>query len=302
MFSWNEYLSSFVSKFRNKFEELNSEEKFVVPLNMTLLHPCQIEVIEFKERFWLIWVVTFDRNRHDMEYIHTIAKEPTKLIADRPEDYVLWKTILAMHTILPEVDEHGFIDWFSIDENSSVYLFGDDPRIRDPECSLVTELVKNIQHFSSVKLTWQLGHERIEKITSVLKKEKGKIIEEKLPKEFLDITKFPIQELTPTQIKRFEEYEQKLSLVEEEIGGVRRLIGVTKEFQDWRLLVSDVQSIKDNYINKSVFQTEIRRLDQRIEDLKAIRFWSKRTIIDILLAIAASIATLIAAGVIRLPG
>lgn len=301
MLSWNEYLSSFVSKFRNKFEELNSEEKFVVPLNMTFLHPCQIEVIEFKERFWLIWVVTFDRNRPDMEYVHTTAKEPTKLITDRPEDYVLWKTILAMHAVLPEMDERRFIDWFSINENSSVYLFGNDPRIRDPECNLATELVKNIQHFSSVKLVWQLGYERIEKTTSVLKKEKGKIIEEKLPTRFLDITKIPTQELTSAQVKRFEQYEQKLSLVEQEIGGVRRLIGVSKEFQDWRLLASDVQSIKDNYINKSIFQTEMRRLDQRIDDLKAIRFWSKRTVIDILLAIAASIVTLIAAGIIRLP-
>ena len=301
MLSWNEYLSGFVSKFRNKFEELNSEEKFVVSLNMTFLHPCQIEVIEFKERFWLIWVVTFDRNRPDMEYVHTTAEEPAKLIADRPKDYALWKTILAMHAILGDKDERDFIDWFSIDENSSVYLFGCDPRIRDPQYNLARELVRNIEHFSSGKLVWQLGHERIEKTTSVLRKEKGKIIEEKLPTEFLDITKLQTRELTLAQVKRFEEYEQKLSLVEQEIGGVRRLIGVTKEFQDWRLLASDVQSIKDDYINKSVFQTEIRRLDQRIEDLKAIRFWSKRTVIDILLAMVALIATLIAADVIHLP-
>lgn len=82
---------------------------------------------------------------------------------------------------------------------------------------------------------------------------------------------------------------------------MRRLIGVTKEFQDWRLLVSDVLTIKRDYTTQSIFQSEIARLDQRIEDLKAIRFWSKRTLVDIILAIIALIATLIAADVIHLP-
>jgi len=301
MRSWNEYLSSFVGKFRNSFEQLSFEQKSVVPPNIAFLSPCQIEVIEFEKRFWFTWIVTFDRKRPDMEYTLIRAEEPTKLITERPEDYLLWKAILAMHAILPQRHMHGLIDWFTIDENSSVYLFGDDPREKDPECNLATELVRNIRFFSTGKLAWKFEHKRIEKITSVLRKEKGRIIEEALPPESLDITKLPLQEPTPAQVKRFEKYERKLSLVEQEIGGVRRLIGVTKEFQDWRLLVSDVLTIKRDYTTQSIFQSEIARLDQRIEDLKAIRFWSKRTLVDIILAIIALIATLIAADVIHLP-
>ena len=100
-------------------------------------------------------------------------------------------------------------------------------------------------------------------------------------------------------IRELEQHEKRLDKIEQEIGGVRKMIGTTKEYQDFRVFTTDIEELKKSHVHKQVFQSEIKRLDQRIEDLKAIKFWSKRTLLEIALAIMAVIATLYGAGVIK---
>jgi len=96
------------------------------------------------------------------------------------------------------------------------------------------------------------------------------------------------------QINRIEQHEKKIAAMEGEIAGVRKLIGSSREFQDWKVLVDDVATFKKTpHVSKDLFESEIKRLDQRIDSLKEIKFWSKRTILDIALAVLATASTVI---------
>ena len=57
------------------------------------------------------------------------------------------------------------------------------------------------------------------------------------------------------------DYDKRLCLVENELGGVRKLIGVTKEYQDFTILVSAVDDLKKNHIDKQLFDEVIKRIE-----------------------------------------
>ena len=99
--------------------------------------------------------------------------------------------------------------------------------------------------------------------------------------------------------------------VKKEIGAIRKLVGTSKDFLDWKAFSTDVEHLKETHIAKDVFDVHIKRLDEkidkglealntRIEDLKAIKFWSKRTLLEIALAIWGAIVTLYATGILKL--
>ena len=82
-----------------------------------------------------------------------------------------------------------------------------------------------------------------------------------------------------------------------------------EDFQDLRVYTTDVEYLKKTHVHKEVFLVEIKRLDEkinrglealntRIEDLKAIKFWSKRTLLEIALAVWGAIVTLYATGIL----
>jgi len=109
----------------------------------------------------------------------------------------------------------------------------------------------------------------------------------------------PLFKVWTRLVKKIDEYEKRISKIEEDICGVRRIIGVSKEFQDWRALTSDVETLKKKHVGKDLFESEVKRLDQRIDALKEVKFWSKRTFLEIILAIWGTIVTLYASGVLR---
>ncbi|MDO8125357.1 MAG: hypothetical protein Q6364_13410, partial [Candidatus Hermodarchaeota archaeon] len=62
---------------------------------------------------------------------------------------------------------------------------------------------------------------------------------------------------------------------------------------DWRVLVSDVYDLKSQHVSRELFESEIKRLEQRIEDIKAIRLFSIRTVLEVSLAIFAAAMTIL---------
>jgi hypothetical protein len=103
-------------------------------------------------------------------------------------------------------------------------------------------------------------------------------------------------ELSLAKLSVLEQQAQKMNAIEGEIEGVRKLIGTSKEYQDWKILVEEVASFKKiPHVTKELFDSEIRRLDQRIDSLREIKFWSKRTALDLALAALATTSTIIAA-------
>ena len=111
------------------------------------------------------------------------------------------------------------------------------------------------------------------------------------------------------EIKRIDEHDKKLLDVEKDIVGMRHIVGESKDFQEWRALTCDVQRLKDEQVGRKEYDADLKRLDEkielindRIEDAREIKFWSKRTILDVALAVfaavASTIAGLLAAGII----
>jgi predicted transcriptional regulator len=63
---------------------------------------------------------------------------------------------------------------------------------------------------------------------------------------------------------------QEIKRLDNEIGKVRQLVGVTKEFQDWKLLVSDVDRLKGEHVPREVFESKLRELSTKIEAYEKI--------------------------------
>lgn len=306
MLSWNEYLSIFVETFRSEFEKLGADEQKAAQANLTFIKPCQIEVVEFKPPFPKVWIVTLDKNRPDMEFIihekleinpqtflnEHIKKDPNWLQWSKEMQKTNARKIF-LHNTKPA--SWGAESWRWLDEKSSIYSFYREIRSQDPQKHAL-ERAQRVAETARERLELQRKKE-IEKAAKTLKRFVPQVAEKRIRSKLLETTGKIDSALA--QMKRIDEHERKIGMIEEEIGGVRRLIGVSKEFQDWRTLTSTVEDLKMNQISREIFNSEIKRLDQRINDLKTIKLWSIRTIIEILLAIAALIATLIATGVIR---
>ena len=138
-------------------------------------------------------------------------------------------------------------------------------------------------------------------------------------------------ESTVTDIKRFaEDIPETVQLKNKIIESTKRLEGQIKELNkkfekevavlrdlkevkeqfSWRASSFDVKRLKETYLDKEVFDAHVKRLDEkienktealsiRIEDLKAIKFWSKRTVLEIALTIWGAFLTLYVAGIIK---
>jgi len=138
----------------------------------------------------------------------------------------------------------------------------------------------------------------IDRSAAGLKKSIAKIPEKEMREELLG------------QTKRIDDAVREINRIGTDVSNVRQMIGTTKEFQDWRMLILDVSRLKEEHMSIVEIKAQIDRLDERIDalhtrinDLKDIRFWSKRTILDISLAALATattiIAGLLAAGILK---
>ena len=64
---------------------------------------------------------------------------------------------------------------------------------------------------------------------------------------------------------------EEIRRLDGEINKVRQLVGVTKEIQDWKLLVSDVDRLKGEHVPREVFDAKVNELGTRIDSLSEIR-------------------------------
>lgn len=249
--------------------------------NNSLLKPCQIEVLDFGPGETVIWLVIHDKRFPDMMFkIH--------------EDV---KNVEAGEFVRKYKKEFSFpLEDIDLSYDSLLVLTKDSlrsfPRLRSS-----LEIAKSCLRDLFLSFRDEQVNV-IERTTARLKKSIAKIPEKDTKKELLANT------------KKIDRSLNEIRRLDEEIRKVRQLVGVTKEIQDWKLLISDVNRLKTEHVPREVFGTEVRRIDDRIdrglealntriEDLKAIKFWSKRTLLEIALAIMAVIATLYGAGVIK---
>lgn len=324
---WKEYLGAFFHEYRKLFSSLDEEtQSTLLEFNTAraLTSPCQVEVIETKKPKILVWIVTNDKKRPDMEFlVNRDVEDPKSFIENRQKRKPQWSKefctnikkylLLDKDSRITEAPDWHESRWYPI-RNLYMLLFNHDfwtdKDTQDHEVFAKKEL-----HDFMWIANRLVQQEKIEKTTTAIKKEALEIPQKERRSKILEATKRIDEALI--QLKRLDTYEKKILTIETEIKGVRKMIGTTKEFQDFRVFATDVEELKKSHTHKDIFIAEIKRLDEkidntldilktkidalniRIEDLKAIKFWSKRTLLEIALAILATIATLFATGILE---
>jgi hypothetical protein len=306
--NWEEYVTKAIIAFRKEFEKFSSREQEQVreiAYDRFPFEPCQIEVLDFGVGKAVVCIVVHDKNFPDMMFkVHKDVK--TLSVSEFIKKY---KSELSLLSDLMKSQKDyeklllndGFLH-FVVKESIDIVRSSESPQ------QMAKYLIYNAK---SVLKGEQVGV--IERSTDGLKKSIAKISEDDIRNEMYATMKdmgFALRE-----IKR----------LDDDMSKMRQLVGSSQEYQEWKLLVSDVDRLKGEHVPREVFDAHIERIDEkidkgldslntriekglgalsiRIEDLKAIKFWSKRTILDIVLAIIATastiIAALLAAGVLK---
>jgi len=292
---WEEYLTEAVKVFRHGLETLISitGQKLLRENSFDRLpfEPFQIEVLEFRTRGSTVLLLAHDKNLPDMS--------------------------LNIRKNIENVNESEFAKKYGYSQDW--LLLAQGATLHSKTGNLLTVLSKmGINILERPESSRQLGEFFLKEAYGTLKEAQVNTIEQNtdgLRKSIAKIPEEDIREELLTTTTKINGALQEIRRVDEEIGKVRRFIGITKEVQDWRLLVSDVDRLKGEHVPKGEFDAHIKRLDEkidtglkaldkRIEDMKAIRFWSKRMILDITLAMIAvastTIAALLAAGILKI--
>ncbi|HUW48420.1 MAG TPA: hypothetical protein VMW36_06735 [Patescibacteria group bacterium] len=292
--SLEEYIRILVSAFRRNYDKMSKDEISAAQLNMTFARPCQIDFFSFEGREQFM-VVTLDATRPDEIRIqeHIITEDKVSFVKSKLEAFSRGKEV-AMD--IKHTGRTRPASWHRLEENASVYFFYDIQELHPDPAKYGEEVFSHVEEEAHQRLERQkriAEYGTIEEQIRAIRQDVKRLDNSGLKTRVLESAK-KIDEAIST-VKTIEMHEQRLIQMEQEIGGVRKMIGTTKEFQDFRVLATDVDDLKKSHVHKDLFESEIRRLDQRIESYKEIRFWSKRAIVDVALAIAAASSTIVAA-------
>jgi hypothetical protein len=286
--SSEEFLIEVVTSFRKEFERFTPTNQRLIKgraFDSLPFEPCQIEVLDFGVGKAVIWLLIHDNQLPDMMFkIHKDVKS-----VQESEFASKYKTEFSM-LLEKGYEKILFIETLHILTKKKMTItmgYGTSQEItqsflRDANEELRTEQV-----------------DLIERSTDGLKESIARIPKKDIREELLSST------------KKIDKSLQEIKRIDEEFDKFRQLVGVSQEFQDWRVLVSDVHRLKGEHVPREVFDTEMKRIDEkinkglealntRIEDFKAIKFWSKRTVLEIALAVWGAIVTLYAAGIIKI--
>lgn len=299
---WKEYLSTLVETFRSYFDEMTSEEKTIAQLNMTFVKPCQIEFFSFENDGQIMLVTLFPDSPDYIQVHEHLGKDfDFSSISKEKLSASIGRTIGEILNPQIENGRAKFrVVWASLAENASYYTFDNlQEKYPDPKSfakGRFEEVLRNAKdNLRTKKRSTEIKSiaDQIEKLNADIKAIKDTSLRNRMLRHTSRM------DSSISSVKRLEQHEQRLTEVEQEIGGVRKMIGTTKEYQDFRVFIADLEELKKTHIHKKVFESEIKRVDQRIEDLKAIKFWSKRTVLEIALVIWGTIVTLYASGILK---
>jgi len=311
LISWKGYVKSNILEFRRHYNELPSELKELVEKNKQMFYrslnePCQALVIVFHEPYLVCYAFFHNLECPDLEIIvledvkfedlfTVISQEPrlVNLIDKDIKPFVEEVKLFAQTQAMNEKILFSNL-WELKSVNGFLTVFRRDLRLGKTINSLSGVIY---DHFESL-LRWRFVREqrrKIEKIVDDLKANARTIPETGVRTKVLGTTK-ELEE----QIK---ELNQK---VEEEIGRLRQVIGSSEKYLDFKAFTSDIEHLKSTHITKETFDANIQRFDEkidavstRIQDLKEMKLWSKRTVLEIGLAVWGAIVTLYAASIIK---
>jgi hypothetical protein len=304
---WKEYIEHNILRFREYYDLLTKEEKrFILESKnarlLSLNKPTQVIVIDPADIPAKYILVMHAQEFMDMDifvYENMPVEELCKKVIEhrgRWLDFLPEKDINSIFGFLGRGSQSYSNHLVSVWTSECSFSIHSDFDFRSDRDYLFDLSRRTISQES--ELTKRKA--QIEKTVIDLKKDAEAIPEE------IDLRSKIIKGTTELE-DQIKELQKRLDT---EVGGVRQLIGTSERFLDWKAFTTDVEHLKTTHIAKETFHSEIKRIDEkidksfealntRIEDLKAIKFWSKRTLLEIALAIWGAIVTLYAAGIIK---
>jgi len=305
MQSWNDYLETMIDYTRKELDnyriyhpEIPEEASHANMLYGSFPKPCQIKVFEFVSTH-VFWILNFEPEKKDKNFtIYTNIKEEIADFSKSCKDF-------------PKGLEEFYSDITSIREftltslNLSIYL-----KSREPPEYVYLFLKNPRKEFKPIEIA-KILFERLKPFLLLnISKNQVKNATRTMEQQISTLKEVPARSELLKSLEKIETSVKKTDELHEELIGVRKLIGASEEFKDWKILVSDVDKLRKEHVAKGEFDAKIERLDEkiekglealntRIEDLKAIKFWSKRTLLEIALTIWAAILTLYVAGILK---
>jgi len=307
--SWENFVTTYVTQWRIAFGNIDEKNRSRI-LNShlkgyLLTKPLQVEVLTFQERPKVLFIYTRDKEQKDLEVVvHlNVDSNIVSYLSKLKEKNLSARTFERFEKIV-----RSFFGPFHVDPSLAFEISDDDVlfglhsefSIEEEDPAITAR--SNVEHIMREVLR-ETESSAISKNAEEIKAAAEQVSDQNQRNKLLKAAEGI--EASLSKLKRLDVHDEKIAAMEGEIRGVRKLIGSSKEYQDWRVLVEDVADFKRTpHVTKELFESEIKRLDQRIDSLKEIKFWSKRTILDVCLAaLAASstiIAGLLAAGIIHL--
>ena len=302
MISWKEYIKSDILEFRRRYNSLSEEiREFIkesIPMGavVSLTKPSQVVVIDIDEALGKYFLVLHSKRHPDMEIevYESLTFENLSHIVSKEKPR--WLELVNIREIesLAEFSIKRKTEWFHrYFENAVLIGLAWDPRVSG--VTLSDHLYKHLDEY-------------------VQRETRRKKIAETVDNIKRDAREIPVMELRTKIMEATERLEGQVKQLDkklrEEVSGVRRMIGTSEKYLDWKAFTSDFEHLKETHITREAFEAHVKRLDEkidkgldalntRIEDLKAIKFWSKRTLLEIALAIWGTIVTLYAAGILK---
>ena len=243
--SWKEFLLHFASITRTAYEvELVKEgvdpEKLIELLDLPAIQyalpkPCQITVFEFSSTPRIIWLFTFEKSKADMYLKVEKVRENVEDFLESHSEYGKYAWGLNVVSIngkdLKVSSKEDYVslgakDYFGI-------MFFSNPMFKFTSRELALRI------FSENKM-WVLRSIQQSKIARSTSEILDKV-EETEGAKAISLEVKSIREALD-KLKKIDDYDQKLVSIEDNLLGVRKLVG-TQTFGEWKVLLSEIDKM-----------------------------------------------------------
>jgi len=248
--SWQEYLGIFVDSTREMYEaelaKLGFGPEALLEISNTLirrylfLKPCQIYVFENPQTNQVAWFVTFEQDKPDKLFeVVEVTKGSLKDFLESSGKYAGFLEILDSPSEIKQLIA-DFLEFHTVDYQISfsvptIWWFTSYLRWNRPE-----KLAEAFWSHEMSNVSRHLQRLRIEKSAQRVLVE-AKIIRKARPSPALVEAEETIQKALEN-LKKIDDHEQKLMIMQNELTGVRKLVG-TETFGEWKVLLSEIDKI-----------------------------------------------------------
>ena len=244
--SWEEYIKANILEFRKrKLTEI--EKNFVTKYKriffLTLYEPCQVVVINFNKPYPTFFVILHNAEHPDMEIetLENVAFENFSLETLRKMGLLKSLGIREIRRITKEIEKatrnvvkEGWLSFWTLLEKSLLFSYSEESQFLMRPFEFANDIYICFKD-EILDTLREKQRKRIEKTVEDIKRDASAIEETELRTRILGKT-----ERLEGQVKKLGEQQRKLR---EEVVGVRKLVGTSKTFGEWKSLLTEIDKM-----------------------------------------------------------